>query len=218
MKSRIKEDDSSVPYHQNGYWYATRYELGKEYPIYSRTEDILGAVAQEMFDCNEMAKGFEYFSLGGVAISSNNKLAVFGVDTVSRREYTLKIKNLSTGEIYEDVIENTTGGAVWANDNKTFFYTKKDPVTLRSDKIYRHILGTPVTDDEVVFHEKDETFNTFVYKTKSKKYIVIGSSSTLTSEYRFIKADEPESKFKMFSKRERGLEYSLSHYNGNFYL
>ena len=218
MKSRIKEDDSSVPYHQNGYWYATRYELGKEYPIYSRTEDKHGAKAQEMFDCNEMAKGYEFFSLGGVAVSTNNELAVFGVDTVSRREYTLKIKNLTSGEIYDDVIENTTGGAVWANDNTTFFYTKKDPVTLRSDKIYRHILGTPVDDDELVFHEKDETFNTFVYKTKSKKYIVIGSSSTLTSEYRFIKADEPNSKFKIFSKRERGLEYSLSHYNGNFYV
>ncbi len=218
MKSRLKEDDSSVPYHQNGYWYATRYEIGKEYPIYSRTQDIPNASPQELFNCNEMAEGFDYFSLGGIAVSSNNNLAVFGVDTVSRREYTLQVKNLISGEIYADIIEKTTGGAVWANDNKTFFYSKKDPITLRSDKVFKHILGTSVEDDVVVFHEEDETFNSFVYKTKSKKYIIIGSSSTLTTEYRFIKANTPEAEFTIFSKRERGLEYSLAHYNGNFYV
>lgn len=218
MKSRIKEDDASVPYRLNGYWYSTRYEIGKEYPIYSRTKDIPNAIAEEMFNCNEMAKGHDYFSLGGIAISTDNTLAVFGTDTISRREYSLRIKNLQTGVIYSDIIEKTTGGAVWANDNKTFFYTKKDPVTLRSDKVYKHILGTPVADDVVVFHEEDETFNTFVYKTKSKEYIVIGSSSTLTSEYQFIKADLPEANFTMFSNRERGLEYSLAHYEGNFYV
>ncbi len=218
MKGRIKEDDSSVPYKQNGYWYATRYEIGKEYPIYSRTENIPEATEQELFDCNKLAKGHEFFSLGGIAISSNNQLAVFGVDTVSRREYTLKVKNIFTGEIYDDVIEKTTGSSVWANDNKTFFYTKKDPVTLRSDKIYKHVLGTPVENDVLVFNEEDETYNSFVYKTKSKKYIVIGSSSTLTSEYRFINADEPNSEFKIFSARERGLEYSLAHYDGSFYV
>ncbi|MBU2996130.1 S9 family peptidase [Cellulophaga baltica] len=218
MKSRIKEDDSSVPYRQNGYWYETRYEIGKEYPIYSRIEDKADAISQELFDCNELAKGHEYFSLGGIAVSTNNQLAVFGVDTVSRREYTLKVKNIFTGEIFDDVIKKTTGGAVWANDNKTFFYTKKDPVTLRSDKIYKHVLGTPVEDDVLIYNEEDETFNSFVYKTKSKKYIVIGSSSTLTSEYRFIKADEPNSEFKVFSARERGLEYSIAHYDGSFYV
>ncbi len=218
MKSRIKEDDSSVPYHLNGYWYSTRYEIGKEYPIYSRTKDLPGSVAEELFNCNEMAVGFDYFSLGGIAVSTDNTLAAFGVDTVSRREYTLKVKNLITGEIYPDVIEKTTGGAVWANDNKTFFYTKKDPVTLRSDTVCKHVLGTPVADDVVVFHEEDETFNTFVYKTKSKKYIVIGSSSTLTSEYQFIKADTPGANFSVFSPRERGLEYSLVHYKTNFYV
>lgn len=218
MKSRIKEDDSSVPYKLNGYWYATRYETGKEYPIYSRTEDTPGAVAQEMFNCNVLAEGHEYYSLGGVSISPDNTMAIYGVDTVSRREYTLNIKNLITGEIYPDVIEKTTSSAVWANDNKTFFYAKKDPITLRSDKIYKHVLGTPIEDDQVVFFEEDETFNAYVFKSKSKKYIMIGSSSTLTSEYRYINAEEPNSEFKIFSKRERGLEYSIAHYNDNFYV
>ncbi|AIZ42568.1 S9 family peptidase [Cellulophaga baltica] len=218
MKSRIKEDDSSVPYRQNGYWYATRYELGKEYPIYSRKADLDNAEVQELFDCNVMAQGLDYFKLGGIAVSPNNELAVYGVDDVSRREYTLKVKNLSTGELYEDTIEKTTGGAVWANDNKTFFYSKKDPVTLRSDKIYKHVLGTSTVDDVLVFHEEDETFDCFVYKTKSKKYIVIGSSSTLTSEYRIIKSDDPNGDFTVFAERARGIEYSIAHYKDDFYI
>ncbi|HUH47190.1 MAG TPA: hypothetical protein VLZ54_08570, partial [Arenibacter sp.] len=218
MKSRIKEDDSSVPYKYNGYWYATRYEIGKEYPIFTRRYGTEDAPEEIMIDCNEMAEGFEYFSLGGLSVSPNNDLAVFGIDTVSRRQYTLGIKNLRTGEIYMDTIENTTGGAVWANDNKTIFYTQKDPVTLRSNNIYRHVLGTPTEEDEVVFHEDDDTFTTFVYKTKSQKFIVIGSSSTMTTEFQILDADDPNGKFKVFSERVRGLEYSLSHYGVNFYI
>lgn len=218
MKSRIKEDDSSVPYRLNNFWYSTRFEKGKEYPVYSRKADELNSEDMVLFDCNEMAKGFDYFKLGGVAVSPNNEMAVFGVDVVSRREYTLKIKNLNTNEIYTDVIENTTGGAVWANDNKTFFYSKKDPITLRSDKIYKHILGTPAVNDMLVYHEEDETFDCFVYETKSKNYIIIGSTSTLTSEYRFINSEEPDSTFTVFSERQRGVEYSLAHYKNNFYI
>ncbi|MDE3743365.1 S9 family peptidase [Maribacter polysaccharolyticus] len=218
MKGRIKEDDASVPYKKNGYWYVTRYEKGKEYPIYSRHKDTLEAPEEIMFDCNEMADGHDFFNLGGIAISPDNKLAVFGVDTVSRRQYTIQIKNLETGEIYADKIENTTGGAVWANDNKTMFYTLKDPVTLRSDKIYRHTFGTKVEDDQLVFHEEDDTFGTYVYKSKSKKYLIIGSYSTLTSEFRILNADTPYEDFKIFSPRERGLEYSIAHYQDSFYI
>ena len=218
IKSRIKEDDHSVPYKNNGYWYATRYETGKEYPIYSRRKGKEDAAEQIIFNCNEMAEAHEYFSLGGVAVSPNNKLASFGLDTVSRRQYYIQIKNLKTGEIYPDKIENTTGSSVWAKDNKTFFYTKKDPISLRSDKIYKHKLGTPPEDDELVFHETDETFGTFVYKTKSKKYIVIGSYSTLTSECQILRADNPEGKFQIFSPRTRGLEYSISHYKDRFFV
>ncbi|MCK0159427.1 S9 family peptidase [Allomuricauda sp. F6463D] len=218
MKGRIKEDDSSVPYRLDGYWYITRYEMGKEYPIYSRKKESLDAEEQLLFDCNEMAKNHEYFNLRGVSISPDNTMASFGTDTISRRQYNIQIKNLLSGEIYPDIIENTTGSSVWANDNKTIFYTKKDPVTLRSDRIFKHVLGTPADKDELVFHEKDSTYNTFVYKTKSRKYIVIGSSSTLTSEYRILDADDSEGEFKVFSPREKGVEYGISHFEGDFYV
>ncbi|MCL6273538.1 S9 family peptidase [Muricauda sp. 2012CJ35-5] len=218
MKSRIKEDDNSVPYKYNGYWYITKYQKGEEYPLFLRKKESLEAEEELMFDCNQMAKEHEFFNLRGISVSPDNKLASFATDTVSRRQYTIQIKNLGSGEIYSDKIENTTGSSVWANDGKHLFYTKKDPVTLRADKIYRHRLGTQAEEDVLVFHEKDSTFNTFVYKTKSKKYLVIGSSSTLTSEYQILDANNPEGEFKVFSPRERGMEYSISHYNGRFYI
>ncbi len=218
MKGRIKEDDSSVPYKSNGYWYKTRFEKGMEYPIYSRCKETLEAPDETIFDGNEMAKGHDYFKLGGIAVSPNNELAAYGVDTVSRRQYTLRIKNLKSGYIHEEEIENTTGGGVWANDNKTLFYTKKDPVTLRSDKIFKHVLGTSTAEDILVFEEKDDTFSTFIYRTKSKKYLVIGSFSTLTSEFQILPTDNPNGEFKMFSPRERGLEYTIFHYADDFYI
>ncbi|MCL4137097.1 UNVERIFIED_CONTAM: hypothetical protein GTU68_046489, partial [Idotea baltica] len=165
-----------------------------------------------------MAKGFDYYQLGGLNVSQDNKLVVFATDTVSRRQYFLRIKNLETGEIYKDIIENTTGGSVWANDNKTIFYTKKDPVTLRSVKIYRHVLGTPASEDVEVYHEKDETFGTYVTKSKSKKYIIIGSYSTVSTEAQFLEADNPTGEFKLFQARERDLEYNISHYGDFFYI
>jgi len=218
MKARIKEDDQSVPYKQNGYWYITRYEEGKDYPIYTRKKDSLTADEEILFDCNLMAKGHSYFKLGGLTISTDNTLAAFAVDTVSRRQYSIKIKNLVTGEIYDDVIVNTTGGMTWANDNKTLFYSKKDEVTLRSDKIFKHKLGTDASTDQLVFHEKDETYNTYVYKTKSIKYIIIGSSSTLATEYQILEADQPDNEFKVFNSREKDLEYSIAHFDDSFYI
>lgn len=218
MKGRIKEDDSSVPYKLNGYWYSTRYEIGSEYALYSRFKDTLEAPEDIIFNGNEMAKGHDYFSLGGIAISPNNKLAAFGVDTVSRRQYVMQIKDLETGIIFDDKIENTTGGGVWANDNETLFYTRKDPVTLRSDKIYKHKLGTPTSEDVLIFHEQDDTFSTFIYRTKSKKYLVIGSFSTLTSEFQILPTDNPDDDFEIFSPRTRGLEYTIFHYEDCFYI
>ncbi|MEL0649861.1 S9 family peptidase [Algibacter sp. TI.3.09] len=218
MKGRIKEDDSSLPYKLNGYWYITRYETGKDYPIYLRKKGSLDAEEEILFDCNEMAKDQSYFSLGGISISPDNKMAAFSTDTVSRRQYTVQIKNLETGEILADKILNTTGSATWANDNKTLFYTMKDTVTLRSHKIFKHKLDTDSKDDIEVYHEADETFNTFVYKTKSKKYIVIGSSSTLSSEYQILSADTPDAAFKMFQKRTDDMEYSIAHYDDAFYV
>ena len=218
VKSRIKEDDSSVPYKLNGYWYITRYETGKDYPIYSRKKDTLYAPEEILFDVNEMAKGYDYYRLGGINVSPDNKLCSFAVDTVSRRKYTIQIKNLETGEMLPEKIKNTTGGSTWANDNKTLFYARKDDVTLRSDKIYKHHLGTRGKDDELVFFEEDETFHTYVYKSKSQRFLIIGSSSTLTSEYRFLDADDPDGEFRIVQPRIRGMEYSISHFGDCFYI
>lgn len=218
MKSRIKEDDESVPYFKNGYYYITRFEKGKDYPIYSRKKGNLDAQEEILFDCNEMAEGHNYFNLGGISVSPDNNLVAFGVDYVSRRQYTIQVKNLTTGEIYPEKIINTTGGSSWANDNKTLFYTRNDEVTLRSDKIYKHVLGESTEQDKVVFHETDDTFNTFVYKEKSGKYLIIGSSSTVSDEYQYLNADNPEGQWTVLQARERGLEYSVSYFDGKFYI
>lgn len=218
VKKRIKEDDSSVPYKLNGYWYITRFEKGKDYPIYSRKKETLEAPEEILFDVNEMAKGHDYYRLSGLSVSPNNKLISYAVDTVSRRKYTIYIKNLETGEVYPEKIRNTTGGATWANDNKTLFYARKDEETLRSNKIYKHHLGTKAKDDELVFFEEDETFHTYVYKSKSQRYIIIGSDSTLTSEYRFIAADDPDGEVRIVQPRIRGVEYGIAHYRDCFYI
>ncbi len=214
---RIKQTDASVPFKDDGYWYYTRYEEGKEYPIYARKKGSLEAIEEVMLNANERAEGQNYYVAAGMNVSPNNQLLAFGEDTVSRRKYTLRFKNLQTGKLLPDKIPNTTGSAVWANDNKTVYYTMKDP-SLRSFKIFKHTLGTPTVQDEEVYHEADETFSTFVYKTKSDDYIIIGSGSTLSNEYRFLDADKPAGKFKVIQPRERGLEYTVDHFGNKFYI
>ncbi|MHB1105521.1 MAG: S9 family peptidase [Lutibacter sp.] len=218
MKSRIKEDDESVPYKKKDYYYITRFKKGNQYPIYSRKKGSLETPEQIMFDVNELGKGFSHFKLAGLSISPNNELAVYGFDTVGRRQYTLQFKNLETGELFPEKIENTTGGAAWASDNKTVFYTLQNPKTLRSEKIFRHVLGTDPSQDVEVYREKGEAFNAFVYTSKSEKYIIIGSHSTVSSEYHILEADNPTGEFRLFQKRERYLEYDIAHYNGDFYI
>lgn len=218
IKSKIKQEDESVPYKKNGYFYYTRTVPESEYYLVCRKNGSLDAEEEIMLDVNKMAEGYEYYALGGSAVSPNNKLVAFGVDTVSRRQYTIYFKNLETGEILQDAIPLTTGGATWANDNQTVFYNLKDPVTLRSEKIMKHTLGTPGENDIEVYSEEDETFNTFVFKTKSEKYLIIGSESTLTSEYRFLDADNPNGTFKVIQPRTRGLEYSVDHFGDFFYI
>ncbi|MFV8466533.1 S9 family peptidase [Flavobacterium sp. LB1P62] len=218
MKGRIKEDDESVPYLYNGYYYITRFETGKDYPIYSRKKESLSAKEEIMFDCNELAKGQSYFQLGGLSISPDNKLAVFSTDTIGRRIYTIQVKSLETNQILEDKIEKITGTAVWANDNKTIFYSSQDEVTLRSDKVFKHKLGSKQADDVLVYFEKDDTYNVEVAKSKSRKYLAIESGSTLTTEYRILNADNPDGKFEIFQKRIRGVEYSINHYKDSFYI
>jgi oligopeptidase B len=218
MKARIKEDDSSVPYFYNDYFYITRFETGKDYPIYTRKKGSLSANEETLFDCNAMAKDHPYFKLGGMSISPDNKLAIFSVDTIGRRIYTIQVKNLENNKILSDKIKNVTGSAVWANDNKTIFYSSQDAVTLRSDKIYKHKLGNKQKDDSLVYFEKDDTYNVEIAKSKSKKYLAIESGSTLTTEYQILEADNPDGKFRMFQKRVRGVEYSINHYGDSFYI
>ncbi len=217
IKGRIKQTDMSVPFKYKGYYYITRYEEGKEYPIHSRKKGSLDADEEIMLDVNELAKDYSYYAVGGRSTSLDNKILCFGEDTLSRRIYTLKFKNLETGEMLPDEIPNTTGGATWAADNKTIFYSQKDE-TLRSYKIFRHTLGTDASEDVEVFHEDDETFGCYVYRTKSDKYIVIGSYSTLSSESRYLSADNPNGKFTIFQPRERDLEYDIYHDGSQWFV
>ena len=216
MKARIKEDDSSVPYFYNGYWYISRFESGKEYPIYTRKKASLDAEEEVILDCNEMAEGHQYFRLVGIIISPDNTKAAFSIDTISRRLYTTKVKNLITGKYLSTSIKNTTGGVVWARDNKTLFYTNKDTETLRSQAIFKHNIIS--NQSELVYEEKDDTFSVYVMDSKSEDYIFISSYSSLTTEFQYIKSNEPSDKFKYIQKRQRGLEYSISHFGDYFYI
>ena len=217
MVGRIKQTDMSVPYVMNGFRYQTRFEEGKEYPIYER-QAITGKTKTELLlNVNELAKDFDYYNVKGMAVSTDNSILAYGEDTLSRRIYTIRFRDIKTGDLLADVIENTTGSPVWANDNKTIFYTRKD-ATLRAYKIYRHILGRPTSEDVEVYHEKDDTFNCYVYKTKSKKYIVIGSFATVSSEFRILDANVPSKDFKVFQDRERKHEYSITHFKDRWYI
>lgn len=218
MVARIKKTDESVPYKSNGYYYYNRTEGDAEYPLYCRKMANLDSEEQIMLNVPEMAKGYNYFAIGDYSVSENNAILAYSEDTLSRRKYTIKFKSLIDDKVYNDEIGNTTGGITWANDNKTIFYTVKHPETLLPYQVFKHVLGTSVDKDELVYEEKDNTFYTFCYKTKSRKYIVIGLSSTLSSEYRYIDADKPDSKFVVFHPREKEMEYSIDHYKDHFYI
>jgi oligopeptidase B len=215
---RIKQDDSSVPVSVNGYTYYTRFEQGEDYPYYCRKQNIENANEEIMLNGPKMGKDKSYFAIGGRSVSENNRFLAYGVDWVSRREYTLYFKDLTTGALLEDTIENTTGSVTWANDNQTVFYVKKDPQTLRANQIFKHRLGTPSSEDELVYEEIDETFSCWVYKTKSRDYLMIGSSQTLSTEFRFLDANTPNGTWKVVHPRERELEYFVDHYGDHFYI
>lgn len=214
---RIDPEDQSVPYLFNGYYYYSRYEEGKEYPYHCRKSGSLDAEEEVMLDVPELAKDYSYYAVGGRSVSPNNELLAYGEDTLSRRIYNIRFKNLVTGEMLDDQIPGTVGSVTWANDNQTVFYARRDEA-LRSFKIFRHTLGTPVSDDEEVFHETDETFSCYVFKSKSQKYLFIGSSASITSEYRMLDADNPNGEWKMVQPRTRGLEYGVDHYGDHLYI
>ena len=215
---RIKQDDESVPYKKNGYIYYSRFETGEDYGLNCRKKDSMDAKEEIILNGPELGKDQSYFAVGGTSVSTNNKILAYSTDLVSRRQYTIHFKDLETGKVLSDKIENTTGGIIWANDNKTVFYTKKDPVTLRSYRIYKHILGSDQSSDELIFEEKDETFNCWISKSKSNDFIFMGSWSTLSSETQFLDANTPNDEWQMVQPREKDHEYSVSHFEDHFYI
>ena len=209
LKSRIKEKDESVPYFKNGYYYYSRTEEGKQYFKFCRKKGTLEGEEEVLLDVDQLAQGHAYYTAKGFSVSPDNRLLAFSVDTVSRREYTIFIKNIETGEIYPDQIKNTEGAAIWGNDNRTLFYTAKNPVTLLSEKIMRHTLGGDPAADVLVYEEKDNTNYIGVGKSKNGKYIMINSEGTLSSEIWLLNADSPQSEFRIFQPRIQDVLYSV---------
>ena len=215
---RIKKDDESVPYFSNGYFYYTKYEPGKEYAINCRKKGTLDSDEEIILDQNILADGKDYFAVGGWSVSPNNEWLAYSTDYVSRRIYTVHFKNLLTGETIQNAISNSSGSVAWANDNRTVFYTSKNDVTLLSEKIWRHKLGSDSKSDKIVYHEKDDTFYNGVYRSKSGDYIIIYNQSTLVSDFHILNADKPDGDFVNFSPREKEHEYSIDHYQDKFYI
>jgi len=215
---RIKQNDESVPYFKNGYWYYTKYEEGNEYPIYCRKSKSLDNAEEVILNANELAKGHEYYNVSGLTVSPDNKMMAFAEDVVSRRVYTIRFKNLETGAYLDDKLENAQPGGAWANDNSTFFYTTKNKVSLLSEKIVRHHLHESSDKDVVVYHEKDPSYYIGVYKSKSDDYVIIYNSSTLVSDYHTLSADDPDGQFDQFIPRGTKHEYSIEHYNDKWYI
>ncbi len=218
MKGRIKEKDESVPVFKNGYFYYTRNEEGKQYYKYCRKKGSLEAKEEILLDVDAMAEGHAYFAASGFSISEDNKLLAYGTDTVSRRQYIIHIKNLETGEIYKDAIHHTSGTAVWANDNKTIFYTENNQATLLTEKIKRHTLGTDAATDAVVYTEKDNSNYIGVGKSKSGKFIFIVSQATMSSEYRLLEAGNPNGDFAVFQPRMKDVLYDVTDDGGKFLI
>ena len=218
MKARIKEKDESVPVFKNGYYYYSRTETGKQYFKYCRKKGSLSAPEEILLDVDQMAEGKAYYAATGFSISPDNSKLIFGVDDVSRRQYSLFLKDLNTGKITDLGIKNTEGNAVWAADNKTIFYTAKNDVTLLSEKIKRHTLGTDPSKDAVVYEEKDNTNYIGVGKSKNEKYIMIYSSATTSSEVRYLPADNPNGGFKVFQPRMKDVLYDITPLEDKFLI
>jgi len=218
MKGRIKEKNEAAPYFDNGYYYYYRTDQGKQYFKFCRRKGNMNAKEEIVLDADKMAEGHAYFSATGLNVSDNNKLLAFAEDTVSRRQYVIHVKNLETGEILKDFISNTTGDACWANDNKTIFYTSKNPVTLLSNKIYRHKLESDMKDDQMVYDEKDSSNYIAVFKSKNRRYIFINSEGTLSSEYKMIDASRPNDAFMVFQPRMKDVLYELAVMDNKFLI
>ncbi|RZA17911.1 MAG: S9 family peptidase [Lysobacteraceae bacterium] len=230
--ARIKQDDASVPFRERGWWYYSRFEAGKDYPIHARRKDAGGidaskilaaneagafAVEEVLLDVNAMAAGKDYYAVSGRNLSQDNRLLAYGDDTNGRRQYTLRVKDLASGQTLPDTIPGTAGYAVWADDNRTFFYVENDPETLLSTKVKKHVLGTDAKDDVLVYEEKDDTFYMGVDRTRDDKYIVIVLDSTVSNEVRYAPAADPEA-FAVLAPRARDVEYDADHFDGRWVI
>ena len=217
ITSRIKQDDSSVPYFKQGYWYYTRFETGKDYSIIARRKSTMDAPEEILFEQNIMAAGKGYFSIGDWEVSPNNQLIAWAEDSVGRRQYQLFVKDLATGKTFSDVVENIEANIVWADDNKTLFYIEKDPLTLLSKRVKTHVLGDGSKNDKLIYEEADDSFYMGISRTRSEQYICISVESTVSSEQRYALASDP-TEFKVLAKRERDFEYSADHLNGRWVI
>jgi len=215
---RIKPTDASVPYREGDYLYYYRYEEGEEYRVHCSRKGSMEAPEEVMLNGNELGKGSAFFSLSSPKVSPDQSILAFATDTVGRRFYTLRFKDLGSGKLLDDVLPDVTGISAWANDSKTVFYVKQDPETLRWYRVYRHVLGTDPGQDALVYEEADETFSVYVGKSRSKKYLAIASSQTLASEFRFLDADDPQGEFEIFEPRQTGHEYNVDHRGDKFYV
>ena len=207
--SHIKQDDSSVPYRKNGYWYSSRYAKGADYPMIERRKSEADP-AQVMFDQPAMAAGKSYFALSDWAVSPDNKLVAWAEDSVGRRQYVLRVKDLATGALSVDTIENVEPNLVWADDNRTLLYVAKDPVTLRGYRVMAHTLGTPVASDRVLYEEKDDTYQMGIGRTTDDRFICVTVESTTSDEQRCSSASAPAN-FRVVAPREREFRYKADH-------
>ena len=217
IKGRIKQTDLSLPVREGEFFYYTRTEEGRDYPIYARKPGSLDAEEEVILDVNALAEGHDYYA-AFPEVSSAGDMMAWAEDTRGRRIYTIRIRNLDTGEAYPEAIEDASGNMVWAEDNETLFYARRDPGTLRSYQIYRHRVGTDPAGDVLVYQEDDEEFSSGIRKTKSKRYLIISSSHTLADEHRFLDASDPEGEFTVFLPRERGHEHRIDHFGDHFYV
>ena len=214
--SRVKQDDSSVPYRMHGYWYHTRFAPGQEHPIFGRRKGSLEAPEDVMLDANLLAVGHDYYRIGAMEISPDSEWLAFCEDTVGRRQYTLRFKNLRTGEILDTAISDVESDLAWANDNRTILYVAKDPETLLGLYVKKHVLGQDPRHDTLAFEQTDKSFYTGVSKSKSERFIFIHMESTVSSEWQYAHADDPALEFRTFLPHERDHEYQLEHLGGVF--
>ncbi len=215
---RIRQDDSSVPARRNGYYYYTRFETGSEYPIHARRAALPDATEEILIDDNQAAVGHEYYQTGALEVSPDNELLAWAEDTVGRRQFVVRFRNLVTGELYADQLENAEPDIAWANDNRTVVYVEKHPETLLGYRVRKHVLGTPQASDALVYQQDDESYYTGVYKAKSERFVYIVSQSTVSSEYRYADASDPKLEFRLALARERDHEYQLQDIDERFVI